>query len=186
MSEKSLESLSVEELALKLPPMWRDFGEEYAKTGNALQSYRKCRPNVQYLSANRSGNWLKNKPLVSTYVHKLKERATGRTMLSLEERRELLSRVARGERVVDSTTTKTRHEGNMDGSEEITEITEKTMSVRDALKLDADLSGDLERSTRVDVAVGVASLLSQIGHEDTFTVDSATSPSPDSTPQLPG
>jgi len=186
MNDKPLESLSIEELALKLPPMWRDFGEEYAKTGNALKSYHKCRPNVQYLSANRSGNWLKNKPIVSTYVHKLKERATGRTMLSLEERRELLSRVARGERVVDSVTTRTRQEGNMGESEEITEITEKTMSVRDALKLDSELSGDLDRSTRVDVAVGVASLLSQIGHDDTFTLDPTTSPSPGETPQLPG
>ena len=177
--------MSVEELALELPPMWRDFGEEYAKTGNALQSYKKCRPNVQYLSANRSGSWLKNKPIVSTYVHKLKERATGRTMLSLEERRELLSRVARGERVVDSVTTKTRHEGNMGESEEITEITEKTMSVRDALKLDSELAGDL-RPHSTTVNVGVASLLSQIGHDDTFTVNATTSSPPDSTPQLPG
>ena len=185
MNDKPLESLSIEELALKLPPMWRDFGEEYAKTGNALKSYHKCRPNVQYLSANRSGNWLKNKPIVSTYVHKLRERATGRTMLSLEERRELLSRVARGERVVDSTTTRTRQEGSMDGSEEITEITEKTMSVEKALKLDSELAGDL-RPHSTTVNVGVASLLSSIGHDDTFTVDSATSPSPGEDPRLPG
>ena len=186
MNDKPLESLSVEELALKLPPMWAEFGQHYAKTGNALQSYKKARPHVTEGSAKVRGHWIKRKPIVLTYINKLRERATGRTMLSLEERRELLSRVARGERVVDSVTTRTRQEGNMGESEEITEITEKTMSVRDALKLDSELSGDLDRSTRVDVAVGVASLLSQIGHDDTFTLDPTTSSPPDSTPQLPG
>jgi len=186
MQNKSLESLSLEQLALAMPPQYLTFAEHYAKSGNAADAYRTIKPGNRPDTAKRMGHWLKSRPVVSTYLNRVRERATGRTMLSLEERRELLSRVARGERVVDSVTTRTRQEGNMGESEEITEITEKTMSVRDALKLDAELSGDLDRSTRVDVAVGVASLLSSIGHDDTFTVDSTTSPSPGEDPQLPG